>query len=111
MAATHSVRITREKLSTWFDSKYDDGFAWNSNEGLILYQKLVSKKLLFFRNAESTYQELREKKGSKWRDARWQTSYREAPLTEVGKVQAAAVACRYVEPFKLITVAENQNDY
>jgi hypothetical protein len=35
MAATHCVSVTREKLSVWFDSKYDDGFAWNSVEGVI----------------------------------------------------------------------------
>lgn len=93
-AATHCVRVTREKLSAWFDSKYDDGFAWNSDEGAALYQKLVTKNLLFFRNAESTYQELRDKKCVKWQDARWQKAYTDAPLTEVGKVQAAALACR-----------------
>lgn len=94
MAATHCVSVTREKLSVWFDSKYDDGFAWNSVEGATLYKKLVSKNLLFFRNTESTYQELRDKKGVKWQDARWQKAYTDAPLTELGKVQAASLSCR-----------------
>jgi len=50
------VRITRARLSTWFDEKYDDGFTWASDEGGHLFAKLRAKNMLFFRNGESTYQ-------------------------------------------------------
>lgn len=93
--ATHSVRVTRERLSFWFDERYDDGFAWSSKAGGELFEKLRSKNILVFRNAESTYQVLRDKEGVKWQDARWQKAYTDSPLTELGKVQAAALAVRY----------------
>lgn len=98
MAATHQVRVTRERLSLWFDRHYDDGFTWTSEEGAALYKKIQTKTLLFFRNAESTYQVLRDKSDVKWQDARWQKAFLDSPLTELGKVQASALAVRYCTP-------------
>jgi hypothetical protein len=37
---------------------------------------------------------LRDKAGVKWQDARWQTEFKDAGLTELGKVQAASLAVR-----------------
>ena len=92
--ATHDVRVTRERLSAWFDDRYDDGFSWSSPEGSALYDKLKRKNIVIFRNAETTYQVLRDKKGVKWQDARWQKGFQDSPLTELGKIQAASLAVR-----------------
>eukprot|EP00040_Diaphanoeca_grandis_P017516 m.91507 g.91507 ORF g.91507 m.91507 type:complete len:265 (+) comp26476_c0_seq2:190-984(+) len=92
--ATHLVDVSRETLATWFDERYDDGFSWRSKQGAELYTRLRSKQLLFFRHAQSKYQVMRDIQKTPYKHARHQKQFLDAPLTELGKAQSAALGWR-----------------
>ena len=90
-------RITRAKLSAWFDHALApvSSFRWDSALGAQAFAQLRRKRILVTRHCESTYQvacndpRYCEFPGRRrlWCNIR----FRDSPLTERGKLQAAAL--------------------
>jgi len=78
--------VTRSLLAEWFDARYDDSFSWRSDAGARRFAALKRKTIVFVRHTESAYQALRSS-GVCFEDARGMEEYRDAPLTELGKLQ------------------------
>lgn len=105
----HAVRVTRQDLAEWFDESpegryktsyqgYEPGeqggrFRWGDEKGARAYEGLRGKTIVFLRHCESTYQteQFSQPVGL---PLQMDQRYKDAELTEKGKVQAAALGAR-----------------
>lgn len=86
------VVVTRSKLATWWDREYDDEFSWNSERGKQCYDVLRQKNLVVLTSGQSEYSKLRT--STQWAELRGDRAISDAPLTELGKLQAAGLATK-----------------
>ena len=91
----HEVVVTREKLKEWFDGCYEPGegggqYSWDSERGRRDFEKLRGKEIMFVRHCESTYQTAKFGREA----IQCNPKYKDADLTEMGKVQAADLGAR-----------------
>ena len=96
----HEVNVTRRDLAKWFDACYEleeEGgqYSWDSQKGAHDYETLRHKEILFVRHCESTYQTTKFSPPNTPRDIiKCDPLYKDAELTELGKVQAAELGAR-----------------
>ena len=91
----HEVVVTREMLKEWFDGCYEPGedggqYSWDSERGRRDFEKLRGKEIMFVRHCESTYQTAKFGREA----IQCNPKYKDADLTEMGKVQAADLGAR-----------------
>ena len=87
------VHVTLAILHELFPAaSFEDGFSWQSPTGHKKYTSLATKTIMIFRHTESEYQLLREKE--LYQELRYREDLRDSPLSENGKLQAAALAVR-----------------